>query len=104
MRCVTAQCLRASPFTADLFAYIVTFNRRDFVGIEQFGLQTITPGQFLALPGDPSCSTISLRVPESLHRQARELAEQEGISIAQFRLVNQFRTKTFDLLQIVSFA
>ena len=28
-------------------------------------------------------STISLRLPESLHRQARELAEKEGISINQ---------------------
>ena len=28
-------------------------------------------------------STISLRLPESLHRQARELADQEGISINQ---------------------
>lgn len=28
-------------------------------------------------------STISLRLPDSLHRQARELAEQEGISINQ---------------------
>ena len=28
-------------------------------------------------------STISLRLPESLHRQARALAEQEGISINQ---------------------
>lgn len=28
-------------------------------------------------------STISLRLPESLHRQARELAEREGISINQ---------------------
>lgn len=28
-------------------------------------------------------STISLRLPESLHRKARELAEQEGISINQ---------------------
>ena len=28
-------------------------------------------------------STISLPLPESLHRQARELAEQEGISINQ---------------------
>ncbi len=28
-------------------------------------------------------STIRLRLPESLHRQARELAEQEGISINQ---------------------
>ncbi|MEO7404183.1 MAG: PIN domain-containing protein [Burkholderiales bacterium] len=34
--------------------YIITFNRRDFVGIEQFGLQAITPGQLLALLGDPS--------------------------------------------------
>ena len=35
-------------------SYIVTFNLRDFVGIEQFGLQAITPGQFLALLGDAS--------------------------------------------------
>ena len=28
-------------------------------------------------------STFSLRLPESLHRQSRELAEQEGISINQ---------------------
>lgn len=28
-------------------------------------------------------STISLRLPDSLHRQARELAEKEGISINQ---------------------
>jgi putative PIN family toxin of toxin-antitoxin system len=35
-------------------SYIVTFNLRDFVGIEQFGLQAIMPGQFLALLGDPS--------------------------------------------------
>lgn len=27
--------------------------------------------------------TLSLRLPESLHRQARELAKQEGISINQ---------------------
>lgn len=29
-------------------------------------------------------STISLRLPESLHKQLRELAKQEGISINQF--------------------
>jgi len=29
-------------------------------------------------------STISLRLPESLHKQVRELASQEGISINQF--------------------
>ena len=29
-------------------------------------------------------STISLRIPESLHKQIRKLAEQDGISINQF--------------------
>ena len=33
-------------------AYIVTFNLRDFVGVEQFGLRAITPGHFLTLLGD----------------------------------------------------
>jgi hypothetical protein len=28
-------------------------------------------------------STMSIRLPESLHRKARELAEQEGVSINQ---------------------
>ena len=28
--------------------FIVTFNTRDFTGVEQFGIQTLTPGQFLA--------------------------------------------------------
>ena len=28
-------------------------------------------------------STMSIRLPESLHKQARELAEQEGVSINQ---------------------
>ena len=29
-------------------------------------------------------STLSLRLPDSLHRQVRELASEEGISINQF--------------------
>jgi hypothetical protein len=29
-------------------------------------------------------STLSLRLPDSLHKQIRELAKQEGISINQF--------------------
>ena len=29
--------------------YIVTFNTRDFTGIDQFGISAITPGAFLAL-------------------------------------------------------
>ena len=34
--------------------HIITFNLRDFVGIEQFGLSAITPAQFLTLLGAPS--------------------------------------------------
>jgi putative PIN family toxin of toxin-antitoxin system len=29
--------------------FIVTFNLRDFTGVDQFGLRAITPGEFLAL-------------------------------------------------------
>lgn len=29
--------------------FIVTFNLRDFAGVDRFGLRAITPGQFLAL-------------------------------------------------------
>ena len=31
--------------------YIVTFNRRDFAGIEQFALEVVTPGEFLKNEG-----------------------------------------------------
>lgn len=29
--------------------YIITFNTRDFAGVERFGLKPLTPGEFLAL-------------------------------------------------------
>jgi putative PIN family toxin of toxin-antitoxin system len=32
--------------------YIVSFNRRDFAGVEQFGLQTVTPQEFLRRIGE----------------------------------------------------
>jgi putative PIN family toxin of toxin-antitoxin system len=38
---VTAQC-----------SHIVTFNTRDFSGIEQFGIQALWPGDFLKLIGE----------------------------------------------------
>jgi hypothetical protein len=38
-------------------------------------------------------SNISLRLPESLHSQARALAEQEGISIK--RIARQFQAPIF---------
>ena len=31
---------------------IVTFNQRDFAGVEQFGLRVVTPGEFLKEIGE----------------------------------------------------
>jgi predicted transcriptional regulator len=39
---------------------------------------------FLSLDRGLAMSTLSLRLPESLHKQVRELAKKEGISINQF--------------------
>ena len=33
--------------------FIVTYNSRDFAGIERFGLQAVTPAEFLKLIGNP---------------------------------------------------
>ena len=38
--------IRLPPIDAD---YIVTFNIRDFIGVEAFGIQAIRPGAFLRL-------------------------------------------------------
>ena len=58
---------------------IVTFNIRDFVGVEKFGLRARR-----VFTGDRrKMSTLSLRLPESLHKQLRELAKKEGVSINQ---------------------
>lgn len=32
--------------------YIITFNQRDFAGVEQFSLEAVTPGEFLKRIGD----------------------------------------------------
>lgn len=32
--------------------YVITYNRRDFVGLERFGLQTLEPGRFLEIIGE----------------------------------------------------
>ncbi|MCL4867996.1 MAG: putative toxin-antitoxin system toxin component, PIN family [Anaerolineae bacterium] len=31
--------------------FIITFNKRDFIGIEKFGVAALTPGEFLNRPG-----------------------------------------------------
>jgi putative PIN family toxin of toxin-antitoxin system len=32
--------------------YIITFNQRDFAGVDRFGLRVVTPGEFLKLMGE----------------------------------------------------
>jgi len=53
---------------------VVTYNTRDFAGIEQFGLRAITPAE----------STLTVQLPESLYKSLQKLAEQDGISLDQF--------------------
>ena len=75
--------------------HIITFNTKDFAGSGQFGHPYFdAAGVFAqdrraglkgeARKGTVPMSTLSLRLPESLHKQMREMAEQEGISINQF--------------------
>jgi hypothetical protein len=56
---------------------------RDFGGVERFGLQAVTPQALSRHHRRESVSTISLRLPESLHKQARELAKKDNVSINQ---------------------
>ena len=56
--------------------FIITYNQRDFSGIERFGLRTIDPPRFSPLDRGLTMSTLSLRLPESLHKQVRELARK----------------------------
>ena len=61
---------------------VVTYNVRDFRGTERFGIEVWTPVDLLRKVRLLS-STLSLRLATSLHRNLRELAEREGVSINQ---------------------
>lgn len=50
----------------------------------QFGIQVVAPKQFLRHIETIAMTTISLRLPDSLHKAVRELVEQEGGSINHF--------------------
>lgn len=63
---------------------VVTHNIRDFGAARTLGLEIWTPGEFLSRPPRRQLvGTLSLRLPESLHRKLAEVAEQEGISLNQ---------------------
>ena len=59
---------------------IITHNRRDFVGVESLGLAVLSPR---VLEEDTTMSTLSLRLPESIHLRLAEVAAREGVSIDQ---------------------
>ena len=66
--------------------YIITFNKKDFVGVEKFGISILgrnTKGNFRK-DGRNMMNSISIRLPDSLHKAAIELAKKEHISINQF--------------------
>ena len=61
--------------------YIVTFNVRDFRGSDAFGVQAITPAEFLGPAWRFTMSALSVRLPDSLHRYLKEVARKEGVSV-----------------------
>jgi predicted nucleic acid-binding protein len=40
--------------TAHPAKFIVTYNRRDFMGVEKFGIKVVTPNEFLEEIGEKS--------------------------------------------------
>ena len=63
------------------FAFLDNF--KDFKGIDKFAIQAINPGRFLQYLGG-KMKTISLRLPDSIHKKVKEITSQDGISINQF--------------------
>jgi len=69
---------RAAAYV-DAYASVGIEMKKPFKGVEKFGVETLTPQEFLE-----KISTISLRLPDSLHNKVKEIAKKEGISINQF--------------------
>jgi hypothetical protein len=62
--------------------YIITHNISDFQGSDSMGVLAITPAT--ALRSNQTMTTLSIRVPDSLHRAIKELATKDGYSMNQF--------------------
>ena len=65
------------------FRFGITFNRRHFRGSIQFGIEALTPRDFLN-KSELFMTTISLRIPDSLHKTVDEIVEREGMTLDQF--------------------
>ena len=63
---------------------IITYNVGNFVGAEGFGLSVLEPCPFPSGLEALETSTLKIRLPNSLHRQLRALAQREGMSMNQF--------------------
>ena len=60
--------------------HLVTFNCKHLKQASEFGIAVVTPLRV----SYPIMSTLSLRIPDSLHRTLKSAAEQDGVSINQF--------------------
>ncbi|MEM7792730.1 MAG: YlcI/YnfO family protein [Verrucomicrobiota bacterium] len=62
---------------------MITFNTKDFKGVDQFGIQALPPAEYLRKE-KYIMSSITVRLPDSVHRKVKEVAKEDGVSINQF--------------------
>jgi hypothetical protein len=77
--------IRATTFVLELAVSaqcdaIVTHNVRDFEGVRRFSVRVRVSAKNERL----IMSVLSLRLPDSIHEKARELAKREAVSLNQF--------------------
>ncbi len=63
---------------------IVTHNVRHFSGVEQFGLQVLTPGEFMRKNRKGAEMSKIVAVPDNLYNKAAEVAAKEHVSVEEF--------------------
>ena len=59
--------------------YLVTFNAKDFRPAVRFGIQVVTPAEFLAILEEGSM-TITLTLPDDLYQRVVEIAGRHDVS------------------------
>jgi len=77
---------------------IVTHNVRHFVGVERFGIQVLTPREFLRRIVRRGDMSKSIAVPEDLYQRAAELAARDHVSVEEFVsavLANRFASRDY---------
>jgi len=60
---------------------IITLNTRDFATARGLVVTAIKPADFLEIFGEPTMSAMSIRLPDSLHRNARAYAARDAAAV-----------------------